>query len=169
MLQLTHDIGGTGVKVKPNSLPENIPHEQTIEQIGKALNEVAAFGADLGQEVRVEVHGRGTSDLPVVKAIFDVADHPNVGVCWNSNDQDLQGEGLEHNFNLVKDRFAETVHVREFNVGEYPYQELINLFVGMDYDGWILLECRTKPEDRIAALIEQRELFETMVAKAQAG
>ena len=40
----------------------------------------------------------------------------------------------------------------------------MNLFVGMDYDGWILLEARTKPEDPVAAMIEQRELFEKMVA-----
>lgn len=38
----------------------------------------------------------------------------------------------------------------------------------MDYAGWILLEARTKPADRIAALIEQRKVFEEMVAKAQA-
>ena len=97
-----------------------------------------------------------------------MAEHPNARVCWNSNTQDLKGEGLEHNFNLVKDRFGTTAHVREFNEGDYPYQELMNLFVAMDYAGWILLEARTKPADRVAAMIEQRELFEKMVAKAQA-
>ena len=59
----------------------------------------------------------------------------------------------------MKDRFGATAHVREFNVGDYPYPELMRLFVEMNYEGWILLECRTKPEDPIAALIEQRELF----------
>ena len=103
-----------------------------------------------------------------MKAIMDVAEHPNVGVCWNSNSQDLDGEGLEHNFNLVKDRFADTVHIRELNVSDYPYQELMNLFVKMDYKGWILLEARTKQEDRVKALIEQRHVFHDMVAKAQA-
>jgi len=98
---------------------------------------------------------------------MDVATHPNVGVCWNCNGQDLEGEGLVYNFNLVKDRFGETVHIRELNVGSYPYQELMNLFVGMDYAGWILLEARTKPKDRVAALIEQNEVFHQMVANAQ--
>ena len=161
-LQLSHDVGGSGVKVKPNDFVKDVPHEQTIEQIGTSLNEVAKFGADIGQEVRLEVHGQ-CSELPTIKAIMDVADHPNVAVCWNSNDQDLNGEGLEYNFNLVKDRFGATAHVRELNVGDYPYAELMKLFVGIDYDGWILLEARTKPEDRIAALIEQREIFEQMV------
>jgi len=93
-VQLMHDCGGSGVKVKPNSFVNGVEHEKTIEQIGKALNEVAAYGQQYGQQIRVEVHGPGTSDLPVMKAIFDVADHPNVGVCWNSNSEDLKGDGL---------------------------------------------------------------------------
>ncbi len=167
-IKLSHDIGGTGVKVKPNSFHDKIPHEQTIEQIGKSLNEVGAFAGDYGQQIRVEVHGT-CCELPTIKQIMDIADNPNVTVCWNSNDQDLLGEGLEHNFNLVKDRFGATAHVREFNIGEYPYQQLINLFAGIDYDGWLLLEARTEPKDRIAALREQKQLFETMVEKAQAA
>ena len=81
--------------------------------------------------------------------------------------QDLNGEGLVHNFNLVKEYFGETVHVREFNVGEYPYQDLFDLLVDMDYGGWILLECRTNPEDRIAAMKEQRKLMKKMIKRAQ--
>jgi sugar phosphate isomerase/epimerase len=167
-IKLSKDIGGTGVKVKPNDLPKNVPQEKTIEQIGKSLNELGRFGADYGQQIRLEVHG-ACSPLPIIKKIMDVADHPNVGVCWNSNEQDLEGEGLEYNFNLVKDRFGDTAHVRELNIGGYPYQELMNLFVAMDYDGWILLEARTNPDDRVKALAEQRQVFRQMVAKAQVG
>ncbi len=167
-IHLMHDCGATGVKVKPNGFPKDASREETIEQIGKALNEVAAYGADYGQKIRVEVHGRGTSELPVMKAIFDIADHPNAGVCWNSNNADLEGEGLEHNFNLVKDRLADTVHIRELNMGDYPYQELFSLFVGIDYSGWILLEARTKPSDKVAAMREQLEVFQAMVKRAKA-
>ena len=49
------------------------------------------------------------------------------------------------------------------DVGDYPYQELFNLMKGMNYDGWILLEARTNPGDRIKALKEQKELFKQMV------
>jgi hypothetical protein len=167
-IRLSNDVGGTGVKVKPNDLPKGVPQEKTVEQIGKALNELGRFGADYGQKVRLEVHG-SCSPLPIIKAIMDVADHPNVGVCWNCNSPDLEGQGLEYNFNLVKDRFADTVHVRELNIGSYPYQDLMNLFVAMDYAGWILLEARTKPQDRVKALAEQRDVFEEMVAKAQSS
>ncbi|MBX3179911.1 MAG: sugar phosphate isomerase/epimerase [Candidatus Hydrogenedentes bacterium] len=166
-IRLSHDIGASGVKVKPDHFQEGVPREVTIEQIGKSLNEVGKFAGDFGQEIRLEVHG-SCAELPTIKAIMDVADNPNVGVCWNSNDQDLQGEGLEYNFNLVKDRFGATAHIRELNVGDYPYQELMNLFVAMDYKGWICLECRTEIEDGIAALTEQREIFESMVDVARA-
>jgi len=167
--KLSHDCGGSGVKVKPNSLPRGVPVSKTCEQIGKALNEVGKYAADFNQEIRVEVHGGGTSDLPVMKEIFDHVTEKNVGVCWNCNSQDLKEPGLEHNFNLVKDRFSTIVHAREFNVGDYPYQQLMDLFVAMNYRGWILLEARTKPKDRIAALIEQKQVFTEMVAKAQAN
>lgn len=162
-IQLMHDCGGTGVKVKPNGLPKGVPREQTIEQIGKSLNEVAAYGAQYGQQIRVEVHGEGTKELPVIKAIFDVADNPNATVCWNSNGVDLQGEGLVHNFNLVKDRFGDTVHVRELNSSNYPYRQLMQLFLGMNYNGWILLEARTPPSDKVKAMAEQGKIFKRMI------
>ena len=164
---LSQDCGGSGVKVKPNALLEDVPKEKTIEQIGTSLNKLGAFAEDHGQTIRVEVHGRETQQLPVMKRIFDVADHPAVKVCWNCNDEDLDGEGLEHNFNLVKDRFGKTAHVREFNEGDYPYAELMRLFADMDYDGWILMEARTEPTDRIEALAKQRKLFDELVAQAQ--
>lgn len=164
-VKLSHDCGGSGVKVKPNGFHEGIPHQKTIEQIGRSLNEVGKFGADYGQQIRLEVHGYETQELPNIKAIMDVADHKNVTVCWNSNDEDLLGEGLEYNFNLVKDRFGDTVHVRELNIGSYPYQQLFDLFRSIKYKGWILLEARTNPTDLVAALGEQRKVFEGMVGR----
>ncbi len=164
---LSHDCGGSGVKVKPNDFHPDVPREKTIEQIGTSLNELGKFAADYGQSIRLEVHG-SCAELPTIKQIMDIATEKNVGVCWNCNDEDLRGGGLEYNFNLVKDRLADTAHVRELNVGNYPYQELINLFVKIDYPGWIMLECRTNPKDRLAAMIEQREIWQKMIANAQA-
>ncbi len=165
-VKLSHDVGGSGVKVRPNDLPKGVPPEKTIEQIGKALNVVGAFAADYGQQIRLEVHG-GCARLPVIKQIMDIATHPNVAVCWNSNTADLQDPGLEHNFNLVKDRFGQTVHVRTFTSPDYPWQDLISLLVKLDYRGWVLLEAGTKVDDRVQALAEQKAMFEAMRAKAQ--
>lgn len=167
-VKLGHDVGASGVKVKPNSFHKDIPREKTIEQIGKSLDTVGAFAADYGQQIRLEVHGQ-CAPLPIIKAIMDVADHPNVGVCWNSNPQDLEGEGLEHNFNLVKDRFGATAHVRPLDTPSYPYQQLINLYVRMDYDGWIMLEDGRVPDDPVTLLAQQAVLFKKMMAKAQSS
>ncbi len=162
-IELMHDCGGSGVKVKPNGFPKGLSREKTIEQIGQSLNEVAAYGEKYGQKIRVEVHGAGTSELPVIRDIFAVATHPNVYICWNSNDEDLKGEGLEANFKMAADRFGDTVHVRELNIGDYPYAKLIQLFQSIHYQGWILLEARTDPQDKVAAMTEQRLVFERML------
>jgi len=166
-IQLMHDCGGSGVKVKPNGFAKDVPREKTIEQIGKALNEVGAYGQQYGQQIRVEIHGAGTSELPVMKAIMDVADHPNVAVCWNSNNVDLQGDGLEHNFQLVCNRLGVTTHVRELTNGDYPYEQLFRLFLGVGYQGWFLLEAHSNPDDKIASLKEQRAMFEMLMARAK--
>lgn len=162
-VRLMHDCGGSGVKVKPDGFVEGVPRERTVEQIGRALNEVARFGADHGQEIRVEVHGRGTSDPAVIKAIFDIADHPNAKICWNSNATDLAGAGIEANFNLLRSRFGATAHVRELDSEGYPWPDLVRLFKGINYPGWILLEAHTPPPaDGPAAWRRQRELFERL-------
>jgi sugar phosphate isomerase/epimerase len=165
-IRLSHDVGSTGVKVKPDRFYANVPHEKTIEQIGKSLNELGKYADGFGQQIRLEVHGQ-CRELPTIKAIMDIANHPSVAVCWNSNAADLEGEGLEHNLNLVLNRFGATCHVRELDSPEYPYQQLINLLVKADYDGWILLESSTKPADKVAALAKQAALFRAMVKKAQ--
>jgi sugar phosphate isomerase/epimerase len=163
-LKLCKDIGATGIKVKPNGIPEEVSWEKTIAQIAASLNEVGQFASDIGQVVRVEVHGSKSQEIPNMKAIFEQVTEKSVKMCWNCNDQDLNPPGLEANFNSVKKWFGDTVHIRELNVGDYPYQQLMSLFVKMNYEGWILLEARTTPADRIAAMKEQLEVFNKMIA-----
>lgn len=163
-VQLMADCGGLGVKVKPNNLPKDVPKEKTIAQIGKSLNELAAFGANHGQKIRVEVHGQLTQNPTVMKQIFDVATNKNCYVCWNSNDEDFAPPGLEANFAMLKPRLGDTVHVRELNTGEYPYEKLMKLFTGMNYKGWILMEARTEQADKVAAMAEQVAIFKKMIA-----
>ena len=164
-LKLCKDIGATGIKVKPNGLPQEVSKEKTIAQIATSLNECGKYASDIGQVIRVEVHGKLTQQIPNMKAIFEQVTEKSVKMCWNCNDQDLMAPGLEPNFKSVKKWFGDTVHIRELNVGDYPYQQLMDLFVGIKYDGWILLEARTKPADRIAALKEQLDIFNKMIGK----
>jgi sugar phosphate isomerase/epimerase len=167
-VRLSHDCGGSGVKVKPNDFHKGVPRERTIEQIGTSLNGLARFAVDFGQQIRLEVHG-SCCELTTIREIMDVADHPNVGVCWNSNPQDLLGQGLEYNFNLVKNRLGATTHIRELDSTGYPYRQLIDLLVKANYTGWLLLECSSKPKDRVAVMAAQQALFERMLAAASRG
>src|SRR5687767_12897949 len=61
---LAQDVGATGVKVRPNGLPKEVPVEKTLEQIGRSLRELGEFAKQHGQIIRLEVHGAGTALLP---------------------------------------------------------------------------------------------------------
>lgn len=144
-LVLAHDVGATGIKVRPNGLPKEIPVEKTLTQIGRALLELGAFAQDLGQTIRLEVHGGGTSQLPHIRTIMDHARHPNVGVCWNSNQTDLEGAGFDANFDLVKDRIV-SVHLRDLFLEEYPWRRLFARLVESGFRGYTLAEIPESPD-----------------------
>ena len=65
-VKLCKDVGGSGVKVRPNGIPKDVPVEKTLEQIGWSLREVAKFGADYGArekrfsdfQLSLGMHGR---------------------------------------------------------------------------------------------------------------
>jgi|SRR6185369_5659123 sugar phosphate isomerase/epimerase len=136
---LAHDVGATGVKVRPNGLPKEVPVDKTLEQIGKSLRELGEFAEGYGQVIRLEVHGAATSLLPNIKKIIAVADHKNVGVCWNSNQSDLEGQGFDHNFNLVKDKIF-SVHMRDLFLEEYPFRKLLTGLNEIHFTGFCLAE-----------------------------
>lgn len=136
---LAQDVGASGIKVRPNALPKEVAKEKTLEQIGRSLLELGKFGADHGVVIRLEVHGTPTSLLPNIKTILDVANHKNVGACWNSNASDLEGEGFEANFNMVKDRIN-AIHMRDLYLEDYPFRKLLTSLNGIGYNGYCLAE-----------------------------
>ncbi len=163
-LQLSHDLGGTGVKVRPNGFVKDVPHEKTIEQIGKSLNEVSEFAAGLGQEIRLEVHGKETAEIPVMVEIMKVATHPLARVCWNCNPQDLKGDGLAANFAALQSRIA-TVHIHDLTTNSYPWQELFALLKGINFQGWTLLEENRMPVNIPAAMDENYKVWKELTAR----
>jgi sugar phosphate isomerase/epimerase len=167
-IKLSHDIGSSGVKVKPNALPKEVEKEKTLAQIAKALQELGDYSLGFGQEIRLEVHG-GVTDLGDIATIMKAADRDNVRVCWNSNQKDIEGEGIEANFAKVKDYLGRTTHIRGAKVPGYPWDKLAKLLVDADYDGWVLLEAGGKrPDgDPAAVLAEQRDAFMALVTEAR--
>jgi sugar phosphate isomerase/epimerase len=136
---LAQDVGATGVKVRPNGLPKEVPVEKTLEQIGRSLRELGEFAAGHGQEIRLEVHGTGTSHVPHIRRIMDVADHPKVGVCWNSNQSDLDGDGFDANFDLLRRKIF-TVHMRDLFLEEYPFRKLLTRLNETNFTGYTFAE-----------------------------
>lgn len=145
--RLAADVGAPGIKIRPNGLHDDLPVDQTCEQIGKAWAEVAAFASDLGIETRMEVHGGNGSSKPVnIKKMVDAANHPNALVCWNSNQGEEDGNGsIRANFDLLKDKIA-LVHITEIGVYNYPWQELFDSLKAIGYEGFCLAEIGFNPE-----------------------
>jgi hypothetical protein len=164
-IKLCKDVGGSGVRVFPNSFHNDVPREKTVEQIGNSLNIVGAFAANHGQQVRLEAHGTA-GELPTLRAIMNDVVQSSVRLKLNSDRRDTQGEGFEHNFNLVKDFLGDTLHLHNLKDSEFPYQLQMDLLVNMGWSGWQLLEASDKVPDRLQALIEQRQIWDRMLANS---
>lgn len=136
---LAQDVGAGGIKVRPNGLPKEVPVEKTLAQIGKSLGELGAFAHDHGLVIRLEVHGSGTAFPPHIRTILDAANHPSVGACWNSNATDLDGEGWDHNFDLLKNKIF-SVHMTDLFLEDYPYRKLLTRLNEIAFEGFCLAE-----------------------------
>ena len=164
-VKLSHDLGSSGIRVFPNNYHKEVPAEQTIAQIARAVNEVGAFAADYGQQIRLEAHGPA-GDLPSIRAIMDQVTQPNVRVKLNSEKRNTEGQGFEYQFNLVKDLLGSTLHLHELDKPDFPHQLQVNLLRQIGWNGWALLEASAKVPDRVQALIQQRELWDALMAKS---
>jgi sugar phosphate isomerase/epimerase len=141
-VELVADIGGKGVKVRPNSLPRGVPVEKTLEQIGKSLIPCGKAAADAGVEIWVEVHGRGTAHPPHIKTIMQHCGHPRVGLTWNSNATDVKNGSVKEYFELLRP-WVRSCHINDLykdHKGAYPYRELFRLFRQSGYDRATLIE-----------------------------
>ena len=146
---LVADLGGKGVKVRPNGLPDKDKVDKTLEQIGQALAECGKAAADAGLEIWLEVHGGGTSHPPNVKKIMDACGHSQVGLTWNSNKEDIKDGSVEEYFKLLWP-WVRSCHINELYkdaAGAYPYRELFRLFRANGYDRVTLCEVGRTPPD----------------------
>jgi sugar phosphate isomerase/epimerase len=143
-VDLAHDTGAWGIKVRPNGLPKEVPKEQTIANIGAALRELGDYGQGRGVEIWMEVHGRDTQNPPVSHAIMKAANHPNVGVCWNSNPTDIVNGSIKPSFDLLKP-YIKNVHINEL-ANDYPWRELFALLRAAGYERYTLAEVQESKE-----------------------
>ncbi len=143
-VDLAHDTGAWGVKVRPNGFAKELPRETTIANIGTALRELGEYAKGRGIEIWLEVHGRETSAPPVCAAIMKATNHPVVGLCWNSNPGDVAEGSVRASFELLRP-WIKSVHINEL-VSGYPYRELFALLRKAGYDRYTLAECPESKE-----------------------
>jgi len=155
-LQLAADVGAIGIRVFPNASAENVTGEKMLKQTGEALAEVGEFGHNLGVDVRVCVHGTGTGNIPAMKKILDYSQSDHVYINWNCMESDVEGEGLEKNFNMVKDRIR-GVHLHELT-SDYPYREFLKLLRESGYNGYCNAEIESSCEP-VRLMKYYRKLF----------
>ncbi|UCD30703.1 MAG: sugar phosphate isomerase/epimerase [Planctomycetota bacterium] len=163
-IDLAKDLGAKGVKVRPNGLPKDVNEDKTLDQIGRSLRTCGQAAADAGVEIWCEVHGSGTCHPPRMRRITDIADHPKVGICWNSNSADIKNGSVKEYFNLLRDRIW-SVHINRL-ISDYPYRELFSLLNLSGYDRYTLIEApgleNASPNDTIRFMRYYKALWEEL-------
>lgn len=165
-VDLVREIGGKGVKVRPNGVPKDADPQKTFEQIGKALIDCGQAAKDAGIEIWVEVHGAVTQAPRNMKTIMDACGHPSVGVTWNSNGTDVEKGSVAANFELLKP-FIRSCHINDLEndaSGKYPYRELFKLFRAMGYDRYTMCEVgKSYPVEEGAAFLKRyKEMWDKL-------
>ncbi|MEZ6139814.1 MAG: TIM barrel protein [Zavarzinella sp.] len=150
-VQLVADLGGKGVKVRPNALVKGVPKEKTLEQIGKSLIDCGKAASDAGVEIWVEVHGKDTQDPENMKVIMETCNHPAVGVTWNSNPNpaEVKNGSIKQSFDLLS-KWIKSVHINDLwkdHQKVYPYRELFSLLTQLGYNRYTLIELGYTPPD----------------------
>jgi sugar phosphate isomerase/epimerase len=141
-IQLVADVGGKGVKVRPNGVAKGMAVEAACKQIGRALIPCGEAAKKVGLEIWVEVHGAVTADPKNMKMIMDACGHDSVGVTWNSNDGEVENGSIKSGFELLS-KHIKSCHINDLEKdarGKYPYRELFKLLKSIDYDRYTMIE-----------------------------
>ncbi len=165
-VDLVKDLGGLGVKVRPNGVAKGHTVEQACTQIGTALKECGKAAGDTGIEICVEVHGAVSAIPKNMRAMMDACGHKSVGVTWNSNATDIIDGKLDEGFDLLK-QFIRSCHVNDLTndkAGKYPYRDLFKKLRGIGYDRYTMCEVGKtyEPEAGLKFLTEYKELWDSL-------
>jgi sugar phosphate isomerase/epimerase len=143
-VDLAHDTGALGVKVRPNALPEGVPADVTLDHIAMCLQTLADYAQPKGVEIWVEIHGEGTADPKMMARMMEAAKRRNVGVCWNTNDTDVTNGSVKPVFDALLP-WLKNVHMRDLT-DQYPWHEFFRLIHASGYNRYMLCEAQGNPQ-----------------------
>ena len=143
-IDLAHDTGAWGVKVRPNGSPKDVPLDTTAGRIADCLRELGDFGAGKGVQIWMEVHGNVTQNPPFAAAVMKAANHEGVGLCWNSNPTDVVNGSVKKSWDLLRP-WVKNAHINELT-SNYPWRELFTLMNKSGYEGYTLCEAAESKE-----------------------
>lgn len=144
-VDLAHDTGAWGVKVRPNGFPKEVSREQTIANIGASLRELGEYAQGKGVEIWMECHGSETQVPPVCAAIMRATKHDSVGLCWNSNPTDVVNGSVKQSFELLRP-WIKSCHINDLVNEKYPWRELFALLRASKYERYTLMEVAESKE-----------------------
>jgi hypothetical protein len=134
-IDLAHDVGAMGVKVRPYGWGTEPDHQVTVRHIGECLHEVGEYGAPKNVQIWEEFHDEGHAED---KQMMEIAGLKNVGLTWNSLSGDLDEKGsVKPCFDMLRP-WLRMAHVH--NPGKYPYRELFSLLKASKFTGYTLYE-----------------------------
>ena len=77
--------------------------------------------------------------------MMEEANHPHVGICWNSNQEDLIDGQVRPGFEMLRP-WLRNVHINELWKSEYPWKELFGLIKTVGYNRYMLAEIPDNPD-----------------------
>ncbi|MCZ6633472.1 MAG: sugar phosphate isomerase/epimerase [bacterium] len=140
-MHLAADLGAPRVRVFGNNFLDEVPREKTIAQVAEALQELSAYGVDLGVKPCLELHGE--FDWQCCTAVAEQVGHDNFGLVWNSVSEDVVDGSLETALETVWP-YLDHVHLHDIAGTGYPYRELFRRLCEKGYEGYLSAEAERR-------------------------
>ena len=96
-VDLAKDVGAMGVKVRPYGWGTEPDHQITTRHIGECLRELGEYAAPKNVEVWLEFHDEGHKED---RQMMEIAGLKNVGLTWNSAEQDIENGSVKPCFDM---------------------------------------------------------------------
>ncbi|MCK9252634.1 MAG: sugar phosphate isomerase/epimerase [Clostridiales bacterium] len=137
--KLAYDLGCKRIRVFGNIIPDGVNAQDCVDYVTAAVTEVADFALPLGVDVMLEMHGQ-YNYWGYSLAVMEQANRTNMGLLYNCDKRDLVGGSMRETFGRVK-KYVRHVHMHEI-CDSYPYQQLFEELVNMDYQGYVSAEIK---------------------------